>query len=132
MRFSGVILSAIVVSGVFAPAALPANQIWECTTNGVRTFSNNPCGAHPTLRELNPMNVMAPTPAYRVTRTAPPQTIPPGANDAYSTQDVADPNLESYWNFTDNAYNPNVGYIVVPRVNRMRPASRRNHPRPHH
>src|SRR6202035_4181246 len=34
------------------PAADPAvqdGQIWECVTNGVKTFSNNPCGEKSTL-----------------------------------------------------------------------------------
>ena len=35
-----------------------ANQIWECTTNGQRTFSDKPCGGNATLREMNPLNVM--------------------------------------------------------------------------
>jgi hypothetical protein len=40
-----------------APMA-SANQIWECTTNGQRTFSDKPCGGNATLREMNPLNVM--------------------------------------------------------------------------
>jgi hypothetical protein len=47
------------------PAGAPmasANQIWECTTNGQRTFSDKPCGGHATLREMNPLNVMNPAP----------------------------------------------------------------------
>jgi hypothetical protein len=40
-----------------APIA-PGSQIWECTTNGQRTFSDKPCGGRATLREMNPLNVM--------------------------------------------------------------------------
>jgi hypothetical protein len=38
------------------------SQIWECTTNGLRTFSDKPCGGNSTLREMNPLNVMNPAP----------------------------------------------------------------------
>jgi hypothetical protein len=59
-----------------APAA-PINQIWECTTNGQRTFSDKPCGDKPSLRELNPINVMDPTPTLPPTRAYQPQAYQP-------------------------------------------------------
>jgi hypothetical protein len=50
-----------------SPAAQPAaaGQIWECTTNGQRTFSNNPCGEKSSLREFGPINTMEATPVPR-------------------------------------------------------------------
>jgi hypothetical protein len=58
-----------------APAAAPAqtpeaapkqsSQIWECVTNGVKTFSNNPCGNKATRVALRPINTMKPTPVIR-------------------------------------------------------------------
>src|ERR1700760_1564432 len=33
-------------------------QIWACTTNGVKTFSNNPCGKNSSLLEVGPINTM--------------------------------------------------------------------------
>jgi hypothetical protein len=36
----------------------PGSQIWECTTNGTKTFSNNRCGSAAILREVGPINVM--------------------------------------------------------------------------
>jgi hypothetical protein len=55
----------------------PANQIWECTTNGQRTFSDKPCGGHATLREMNPLNVMNAAP-----RPQPPWPYQPDSNNA--------------------------------------------------
>jgi hypothetical protein len=46
--------------------SLPGNQIWECTTNGVKTFSNNRCGNAAVLREVGPINVMDASPASNV------------------------------------------------------------------
>lgn len=44
---------------------MAAGQIWECMTNGQKTFSNNPCGEKSSLRELGPINTMDPTPPFR-------------------------------------------------------------------
>ena len=43
-------------------------QIWECTTKGVKTFSNNPCGEKSTLLDVGPVNTMSPAP-MRYART---------------------------------------------------------------
>jgi hypothetical protein len=40
----------------------PGSQIWECTTNGVKTFSNNRCGSAAILRDVGPINVMDASP----------------------------------------------------------------------
>jgi hypothetical protein len=45
-----------------------AGQIWECTTNGVKTFSNNPCGGKSTLLDVSPINTMSATPAIHYAR----------------------------------------------------------------
>jgi hypothetical protein len=112
-----------------AAAAAPAssNQIWECTTNGLRTFSSNPCGTKSTVRQLNPINVMEPPPVYHVTHTYAPSTPPPAAVQySYPAQDNAD---ETY---PDNAYAGYPTYIVVPRAHHPRPHNGRSHPHPHH
>jgi hypothetical protein len=44
-------------------SAVQAGQIWECTTKGVKTFSNNPCGEKSTLLDVSPVNTMSATPA---------------------------------------------------------------------
>jgi hypothetical protein len=107
-------------------AAAPSTQIWECTTNGVRTFSSNPCGTKSTLRELSPINVMEPAPAYHVTHTNTPSPPAATANYSYPAEDSSDANT------ADNAYNGYPGYIVVPRPHRVRANPAHNHPRPHH
>jgi hypothetical protein len=109
-----------------ATAAAPGTQIWQCTTNGVRTFSNNPCGTKSTLRELSPINVMQPAPVYRVTHTYTPAPPVPTANYSYPAEESSDANT------ADSAYNGYPGYIVVPRAHRLRANPVHNHPRPHH
>jgi hypothetical protein len=42
---------------------IQAGQIWECTTKGVKTFSNNPCGEKSTRLDVSPVNTMSATPA---------------------------------------------------------------------
>jgi hypothetical protein len=44
------------------PTMEPGGQIWECTIDGQKTFSNNPCGEKSSLREIGPINTMDPTP----------------------------------------------------------------------
>ena len=51
-----------------------SGQIWECTTNGQKTFSNNPCGDKPSLREVGPINTMDPTPLFAPSRSYEPQS----------------------------------------------------------
>ncbi len=50
------------------PDAAPQSgaEIWECTTNGQKTFSDKPCGDKPVRRELSALNVMNPTPILPV------------------------------------------------------------------
>ena len=69
-------LSLEPVQAVGAPMASDS-QIWECTTNGLRTFSDKPCGGNSTLRELHPLNVMNPAPM-----SAPARPYPPESNNA--------------------------------------------------
>jgi hypothetical protein len=103
------------------PAGAPmvsANQIWECTTNGQRTFSDKPCGGHATLREMNPLNVMnaAPRP-------------PPGwpyQPDSSNAPDYYYPDGPDAQDAVSSAYPVVVGY---PYAVRRRP----EHPqRPYH
>lgn len=46
-----------------AEPEVQAGQIWECTTKGVKTFSNNPCGEKSTLLDVGPINTMSAIPA---------------------------------------------------------------------
>jgi hypothetical protein len=109
-------------------AAAPSNQIWECTTKGLRTFSNNPCGTNPTVRQLNPINVMEPAPVYHVTHTYSPPVLPTPIRNNYSPQPSDAPD-ETY---ADNGYNGYPSYVVVTRAHHVRPNNPHNHPHPHH
>jgi hypothetical protein len=115
-------------TAVVAPAStVPNNQIWECTTNGVRTFSSNPCGAKSSLRELNPINLMQPPPqVYRPVRNYTPASSPPATN--YSNAAAEGPEE----NYVESAYPAYPGYIAVPRPHRVHPHSNgsRDRPRP--
>jgi hypothetical protein len=103
--------------GVGAAQAQPAlasnaagNQIWECTTNGVKTFSNNRCGSAAVLREVGPINVMDASPASNV------HWYGAGPNDA---PDYYDPSYDpSPSQPADNSYPVVVG---VPYLERRRP-----------
>jgi hypothetical protein len=53
-------------------------QIWECTTNGQKTYSNNPCGENSALLEVGPVNTMAAQPILPHARPY----YPPQANYA--------------------------------------------------
>jgi hypothetical protein len=46
-----------------------SGQIWECTTNGIKTFSNNPCGDKASLRDVGAINTMDPTPVVHYARS---------------------------------------------------------------
>jgi hypothetical protein len=66
----------------------PGSRIWECTTNGQKTFSDKPCGDKPSLHELGPINGMAATPVLPYARSYPaesgrqPEYYYPGEQDA--------------------------------------------------
>ena len=115
--------AAVVTSPVAVQTAVPApadepevqaGQIWECVTNGVKTFSNNPCGEKSSLLEVRAINTMNPPQPIRYARAYPaqaqytPQYAPqyaPSYGDAgaasesqedYSDQDGADSGANSY------------------------------------
>jgi hypothetical protein len=133
---------AVIVGSAYAtppatpqPAAVPAapsSQIWECTTNGVRTFSDKPCGAKPTLRELNPINGMDATPLFPPARSHqpqldyPPEYSYPSAEDSYpATQESADSSYPVLVAFPLNARRP-LEHAHRPHKRGHGPAPRRN------
>jgi hypothetical protein len=99
----------------------PGNQIWECTTNGVKTFSNNRCGNAAVLHEVGPINVMDASPASSVHWYGP------------DTNDAADDYYPSPSQPADNSYPVVVGmpYAVRRRPERAQqpPHHDRGHPR---
>lgn len=90
-----------------------ANQIWECTINGQKTFAGKPCGGKSTLREVGPINTMEAAPllppsrSYQTQSGYPPDYYYPSPQDDPGPQDSA-----------DNSY-PIV--VVRPFVERRRP-----------
>jgi len=81
---------------------LPAGQVWQCIRDGQRIFSDAPCGAGSTIRQLNDVNRMDAAPAGAAHYYPPPRDAyaaypAPTADDAapqqsdpvYVTQAVA-------------------------------------------
>jgi hypothetical protein len=56
------------------PSQAPNSQIWECTTNGQRTFSSKPCGDKSFIREVSAINVMNPAPILPSARAYAPES----------------------------------------------------------
>jgi hypothetical protein len=107
------------------PPQAAAGQVWECTTNGQKTFSNNPCGEKSSLRDFGPINTMDPTPAFRHPRSF--QQDP---------NYVQDDGYQGTQDYADDSYSPVLGipYVVHRRGERTQrpythshgPAPRRN------
>jgi hypothetical protein len=55
-------------------------QIWQCTINGQKVFSNNPCGDRSSLLDVGPINTMDRAPMYQIAR---PYQPPPGYAPEY-------------------------------------------------
>jgi hypothetical protein len=78
------------------PPTESENQIWECTIDGQKTFSNKPCGQHALRREIGPINTMDATPVLSRGGAYPPEPgyqpdYPyPGAADYSGAQDSSD------------------------------------------
>lgn len=70
-----------------AQPAVSEGQIWACTTHGVKTFSNNPCGENSKLLDVGPINTMRATPAIHYVR---PYGSASGGAPGYADQGVAD------------------------------------------
>jgi hypothetical protein len=68
----GLLLTTVTAAEAFAQSvtvskstepALPPGQVWQCTVDGQRTFSDKRCGAGASVRQINDVNRMDPTPA---------------------------------------------------------------------
>jgi hypothetical protein len=108
--------------------AVQSGQIWQCVTNGVKTFSNNPCGDKSSLLEVRSINTMNPTPVARYARTYAPQTNSPAFADqnSYSDQNSSSDQDDYGEQGADTAAN---SYAVVQGVAFL-PRRRPDHP--HH
>ena len=98
----------------------PGSQIWECTTEGVKTFSNSRCGSAAVLRDVGPLNVMDASPvASNVHWYGPDSNASPDDDD--------DSNLSQY---ADNSYTL-VGIPYLARRRPEHPHQPNNHDRGH-
>jgi hypothetical protein len=90
-----------------------AGQIWVCTTNGVKTFSNNPCGEKSTLLDVGPINTMNAPPRNRDPRGYGSEPrYAPAYNDQAPTEDYS----EQYGSETGaTSYTIVQGLAFVPR-----------------
>jgi hypothetical protein len=91
-------------------------QIWECTIHGEKTFSNNPCGDNPSLREVAPINTM------EATRVLPRARTYPTNNGGYADNYAPD---DAYSSAPETSSNGYPVYVGVPVVEHRRPD--RNH-----
>lgn len=110
-------------------SAAQSGQIWACTTKGVKTFSNNPCGEKSTLLEVGPINTMNATPAVHYTRSyaSQPQYAPAYTDSDYSADQ------ESYADQASAETGGNTYTIVQGGFVRRRPEHRSHHrPMPSH
>jgi hypothetical protein len=119
---------AATLQAAVAPEATGGQQIWECTTKGVKTFSNNPCGEKSTLLDIAPINTMSATPAVHYARGYAPE---PRYTTAYTDQVPADAeaNSEQY-----GSESPGTSYAIVPGfafVPRRRPEHHHRPPNHH-
>jgi hypothetical protein len=97
-----------------AESSAPGGQIWECMTNGLKTFSNNPCGDKSSLVEVRAINTMNATPPLRYPRTyaAEPAYSQPSDQNSYADQDSYADQEPGY---AGNSYAIVPGFAFVPR-----------------
>jgi hypothetical protein len=116
---------AIAATQSALPREAQAGQIWACTTNGVRTFSNNPCGEKSALLEIGPINTMNAAIPVHYARAYPaqPQYVPP-SNDTSAQYDTDEDSDQEAYESGANSYTIVQGVAVLPR--------RRPHHHPHH
>jgi hypothetical protein len=107
-----------------APPAQPNSQVWECTINGQKTFSDNPCGEKSSLHDIGPINGMEPTPILPHARSFAPQS---SYQPEYSYPDEPADSYAGEQPFVSNAYPVFVG---IPYREHRRPDRDREHRRP--
>jgi len=80
-----------------APATppLPEGQVWQCVIDGRRTFSDAPCGAGASIRQLNVINRMTPTPVPPSFYYPSPQAVIRFPAEAPDVSETSDPGYET-------------------------------------
>lgn len=111
------------------PIPVSAGQIWQCTTNGIKTFSNNPCGRNSSLLDIGPINTMPPPPVMNYARSYAPQPRYVPASDERS--DDADQDAYGDEPGAESAGN---SYTVIQgiRLQRRRRPGHAHRPPSHH
>jgi hypothetical protein len=105
-------------------------HVWECTTNGQKTFSDNPCGAKSTLREISPINIMSSALARPPARAYGPQSnYAPEPNNAPEPSYAPDNSDSGSQEYSNGAYPVLIG---VPYRNRARPDHTHRPPHAYH
>jgi hypothetical protein len=84
-------------------------QIWECTINGQKTFSDYPCGDKASLREIGPINIMDPTPILPRSRSYVPES---SGEPRYSDPSQQADSYPSEQQSADNSYPVDDSYPV--------------------
>jgi hypothetical protein len=115
------ILAAAQIQTV-APPIAANGQIWECTIDGQKTFSDSPCGAKSSLREIGAVNRMDPTPILPHARSFAPESSYRAEYSYPGEQVDSNPGEQQ---FADNPYPV---FIGIPFHDRRRPDHGR---RPH-
>jgi hypothetical protein len=112
-----------------AQAEARPGQIWVCTTQGVKTFSNNPCGENSSLLEVGPINTMNPTVPVHYAHADPaqPRYAQPYSDGGAQSYADDDPEQEAYESAA-NSYTIVQGVAVLPR---RRPAHHHPHQSPY-
>jgi hypothetical protein len=93
-------------------------QIWECTINGQKTFSDNPCGERSSLHEIGPVNGMDPTPILPRARSHAPESSDrpeysyQGNQPEYSSQGDQEDSAAGGQQFANGSYPVFVGIPV--------------------
>lgn len=88
------------------------SQIWECTINGQKTFSDSPCGTKSSLLEIGPINGMDPTPIRPLARSYAPES---SYHPEYSNQGDQEDSNPGEQQFANSSYPVFVGIPVRER-----------------
>lgn len=100
---------------IVTPPSEPSGQIWECTINGQKTFSDHPCGDESSLRELGEINRMDSTPILPRARSYEPESR---YQPEYSYPNEQENPAPSEQQLADNWYPV---YVGIPVHERGRP-----------
>jgi hypothetical protein len=103
------------VTAPTAPNVEANRRIWECTIDGVKTFSDNPCGDKSSPFEIGSINRMDPTPVLPHSRSYAPESRGQ-PNDSYPSQQAdsypSDPQSADNSYPADDSYPADSSYPV--------------------